>query len=84
MLKFAIEIGPTRSTLKEVPDDPGEGWAELAQHLLRSARDRDRLRQMALENQGWKIHRIWSTDWFKNRNGEIERLLNRVRTLENQ
>ncbi len=53
-------------------------------HSGRSARDRDRLRQMALENQGWKIHRIWSTDWFKNRNGEIERLLNRVRTLENQ
>ena len=53
-------------------------------HSGRSARDRDRLRQMALENQGWKIHRIWSTDWFKNRNGEIERLLNRVRSLENQ
>lgn len=53
-------------------------------HSGRSARDRDRLRQTALENQGWKIHRIWSTDWFKNRSGEIERLLNRVRTLENQ
>ena len=53
-------------------------------HSGRSTRDRDRLRQMALENQGWKIHRIWSTDWFKNRNSEIERLLNRVRTLETQ
>jgi very-short-patch-repair endonuclease len=51
-------------------------------HSGRSARDRDRLRQMTLENQGWKIHRIWSTDWFKNRNGEIERLLQRIRTLE--
>jgi very-short-patch-repair endonuclease len=51
-------------------------------HSGRSARDRDRLRQMTLENQGWKIHRIWSTDWFKNRHGEIERLLHRVRTLE--
>jgi len=53
-------------------------------HSGRSARDRDRLRQMTLENQGWKIHRIWSTDWFKNRNAEIERLLHRVRTLEAQ
>ncbi len=53
-------------------------------HSGRSARDRDRLRQMALENQGWKIHRIWSTDWFKNRKSEVDRLLNRVRTLENQ
>ncbi len=53
-------------------------------HSGRSARDRDRLRQMTLENQGWKIHRIWSTDWFKNRNSEIERLLSRVRSLEGQ
>jgi very-short-patch-repair endonuclease len=53
-------------------------------HSGRSARDRDRLRQMTLENQGWKIHRIWSTDWFKNRSGEIERLLHRVRALEVQ
>jgi very-short-patch-repair endonuclease len=53
-------------------------------HSGRSARDRDRLRQMTLENQGWKIHRIWSTDWFKNRNAEIDRLLHRVRALETQ
>jgi very-short-patch-repair endonuclease len=53
-------------------------------HSGRSVRDRDRLRQMTLENQGWKIHRIWSTDWFKSRNSEIDRLLKRVRTLEAQ
>jgi very-short-patch-repair endonuclease/DNA polymerase III delta prime subunit len=51
-------------------------------HSGRSARDRDRLRQLTLEKQGWKIHRIWSTDWFKNRDAEVERLLKRVRTLE--
>jgi very-short-patch-repair endonuclease/DNA polymerase III delta prime subunit len=51
-------------------------------HSGRSARDRDRLRQMTLEKQGWKIHRIWSTDWFKNRDAEVERLLKRVRMLE--
>lgn len=53
-------------------------------HSGRSARDRDRFRQMVLEKPKWKAHRIWSTDWFKNRSGEIERLLNRVRTIENQ
>ena len=31
----------------------------------RSTRDRDRLRQAVLEDHGWKIHRIWSTDWFQ-------------------
>lgn len=50
-------------------------------HSGRSVRDRDRLRQMTLERQGWKIHRIWSTDWFKNRVAEEERLLGRVRDL---
>lgn len=33
-------------------------------HSAKSARDRDRLRQDILERQGWKIRRIWSTDWF--------------------
>ena len=34
-------------------------------HASRSARDRDRLRQAVLEDHGWIIHRIWSTDWFQ-------------------
>ena len=33
-------------------------------HRARSARDRDRLRATVLEDRGWIIHRIWSTDWF--------------------
>jgi len=37
-----------------------------AYHSARSARDRDRLRQQVLEGLGWRIHRIWSTDWFRN------------------
>ena len=50
-------------------------------HSGRSARDRDRLRQEILENLGWKIHRIWSTDWFKNRDGEVKRLLGRIEEI---
>src|SRR5208337_4825364 len=48
-------------------------------HSAKSVRDRDRLRQEILERKGWKIHRIWSTDWFKNRDREVQRLLNSVR-----
>ena len=33
-------------------------------HSARWVRDRDRLRQEVLESRGWRIHRIWSTDWF--------------------
>jgi len=52
-------------------------------HSGRSARDRDRLRQEILENQGWRIHRVWSTDWFKSRNTEIKRLLKKIDDLLN-
>ncbi|MBK8646798.1 MAG: hypothetical protein IPN16_09715 [Gemmatimonadetes bacterium] len=37
----------------------------MTYHSGLSARDRDRLRQQVLEGLGWNIHRIWSTDWFK-------------------
>lgn len=43
-------------------------------HSARSARDRDRTRQAVLEGLGWKFHRIWSTDWFRNPARELERL----------
>lgn len=46
-----------------------------AYHSARSARDRDRLRQQVLENIGWKIYRIWSTDWFRNPEEELKRLV---------
>jgi very-short-patch-repair endonuclease len=47
-------------------------------HSGRSARDRDRLREEILVNLGWTIHRIWSTDWFKSRAAEIDRLLKHI------
>ena len=50
-------------------------------HSSRSARDRDRLRQEILENLGWKIHRVWSTDWFRSRDSEIRRLLQHIEDL---
>ncbi|MGH9949174.1 MAG: DUF3320 domain-containing protein, partial [Pyrinomonadaceae bacterium] len=50
----------------------------LSYHSSETARDRDRLRQAVLEGRGWDIHRIWSTDWFKDRNGQIERILRLV------
>jgi len=50
-------------------------------HSGRSARDRDRLRQEILVNLGWKIYRVWSTDWFKSRDSEIKRLLRTIESL---
>ncbi len=44
-------------------------------HSARTARERDRLRQTVLEDMGWKIYRIWSTDWIKDPITEGKRLL---------
>ena len=43
-------------------------------HSSATARDRDRLRQSVLEGLGWRFHRIWSTDWFRDPHGESVRL----------
>lgn len=47
-------------------------------HLARTARDRDRLRQNMLKSIGWKLYRIWSTEWIKDPIAEEQRLLNAI------
>lgn len=44
-----------------------------AYHASRSARDRDRLRQAVLEDHGWILHRVWSTDWFQRPTEQLRR-----------
>ena len=66
------------------PDRPGRYLLGVecdgaSYHSARSARDRDRLRQQVLEGLGWTIHRIWSTDWFRNPGREMERLEEAIR-----
>jgi very-short-patch-repair endonuclease len=50
-------------------------------HSSKSARDRDRLRQEILENLGWNILRIWSTDWFRDPAGEVARVSAELKKL---
>lgn len=50
-------------------------------HRAHTARDRDKLRQAVLEGLGWKLHRIWSTDWWHNSDAEIARLTDTIRAL---
>ena len=40
-------------------------------HSRTTVRERDRLRQQVLEGMGWSFHRIWSTNWFRDREGEL-------------
>ena len=62
-------------------------------HSSAFARERDRIRQEVLEGLGWTLERVWSTDWWTNRAGALEKLhtaleqhlaadLNRARTTE--
>jgi very-short-patch-repair endonuclease len=43
-------------------------------HRAATARDRDKLRQLILEGLGWKLHRIWSTDWWHDAEAELVKL----------
>ena len=47
-------------------------------HSSRSARDRDRLREEVLRGLGWELHRIWSTDWFRNPERELRRAVESI------
>ena len=61
------------------PSDPAKFLLAIeadgaSYHSGHTARERDRLRQMALEERGWRFHRIWSTDWFRDPVGEIDKV----------
>lgn len=43
-------------------------------HSSDAARKKDADRKKELEDVGWKIHEVWSTDWEKDPNGEIARI----------
>jgi very-short-patch-repair endonuclease len=43
-------------------------------HDTPTARMRDRLRRQILQNLGWRFCRIWSTDWFNDRESELARV----------
>ncbi|PHP26572.1 DUF4011 domain-containing protein [Limimaricola cinnabarinus] len=66
---------------------PDRGGAYLAgvecdgatYHSAATARDRDRVRQSVLEGLGWRIERVWSTDWFRAPAHVAERLDGRLR-----
>lgn len=47
-------------------------------HSEMTIRDRDRIRQTVLEEMGWNIYRVWSTDWFADPSRELAKLLARL------
>ena len=71
------------------PDMPGRYLLGIecdgrAYHSSRSARERDRLRQAVLEDHGWIIHRIWSTDWFHRPEEQLKRTLQAIESAKKE
>ena len=61
------------------PDLPGVYLAGVecdgaTYHSSAFAQERDKIRQSVLEGLGWKLFRVWSTDWWINRTKSLELL----------
>lgn len=74
---FRIDLGIVH------PDFPGRYLAGVecdgaAYHRSASARDRDRLREMVLTDLGWRIRRIWSTEWWMDSSSAAEKIHQRL------
>lgn len=70
---FRVDLGIVH------PDAPGRYLAGVecdgaTYHRSATARDRDRLREMALADLGWRIRRIWSTEWWMDANSALEKI----------
>ena len=75
--RFRVDLGIVR------PDRPGEYLVGVecdgaTYHSLPAARDRDRVRHAILENLGWTLHRLWSTDFFQDPEGALDRLSDKL------
>ncbi len=78
--KFRVDLGIVH------PDAPGRYLAGIecdgaTYHRSPSARDRDRVRQAILENLGWKLVRIWSTDFFIDPRRTLDKVHDRLQEL---
>lgn len=68
------------------PDVEGEYIAGIecdgfAYIHAKTARDRDHLRRTVLQNMGWNLYRVWSTEWMRNPTAEGEALLNFLQSV---
>lgn len=78
--KFRVDLGVVH------PDAPGTFLAGVecdgaTYHSSPCARDRDRIRHIILERLGWRLLRVWSTDWFINPDSRLDKLNEDLRAL---
>lgn len=51
-------------------------------HGSRTARDRDLARHEVLRRMGWRLHRVWSTDWFRDPEAALSGILRSLEQAE--
>ena len=78
--KFRIDLGVVH------PDRPGDYLVGVecdgaAYHSAATARDRDKVRASILESLGWSLLRIWSTDWWIDKERAADRLHGQIEAL---
>ncbi|SEH33968.1 DUF3320 domain-containing protein [Magnetospirillum fulvum] len=71
------------------PDAPGRYLVGIecdgaTYHRAATARDRDKLRESVLRGLGWEIVRIWSTDWWVDSQGALDKVDARLNVLLEQ
>jgi very-short-patch-repair endonuclease len=71
--RFRIDLGVVH------PDRPGDYLIGVecdgaTYHSAATARDRDKVRSEILRSLGWRLVRVWSTAWWVDRDGALERL----------
>lgn len=71
--RFRIDLGVVH------PDRPGDYLVGVecdgaTYHSAATARDRDKVRQTILEGLGWTLLRVWSTDWWVDKEAATEKL----------
>jgi len=47
-------------------------------HSSKVARDRDLMREEILKDMGWRLHRVWSTEWFRSRDTAIKLMIDNI------
>lgn len=76
--RFRIDLGVVH------PDHPGNYLVGVecdgaSYHSAATARDRDKVRARILGALGWSLVRIWSTDWWVDPVGAMDRLDAKIR-----